>query len=81
MGDSDLLPRRQKQEDLSDGCGTLYNVGLWLDTPVAPLRAFVTFVHSQSQKLGMQLGDTGREVSPVPLWLALYAVISKAPWR
>jgi 2,4-dienoyl-CoA reductase-like NADH-dependent reductase (Old Yellow Enzyme family) len=42
--------------------------GLWQDSQIAPLRRIVDYVHSQGQKIGIQLGHAGRKASTFPLW-------------
>lgn len=42
--------------------------GLWQDSQVAPLRRVVDFVHSQGQKIGIQLAHAGRKASTLSLW-------------
>lgn len=43
--------------------------GLWSDTQVAPIRRIADFLHSQGQKLGIQLAHAGRKASTVAPWL------------
>ena len=45
--------------------------GLWEDGQMAPLKRIVEFAHSQSQKIGIQLGHAGRKASTVAPWLSL----------
>jgi len=45
--------------------------GLWEDGQIAPLKRIVEFAHSQSQKIGIQLGHAGRKGSTVAPWLSL----------
>lgn len=49
---------------ITPGC-----VGLWKDSQIAPLKQIVEFVHSQGQKIGIQLAHAGRKASTVPPWL------------
>ncbi|RDL29922.1 uncharacterized protein BP5553_10549 [Venustampulla echinocandica] len=44
--------------------------GLWQDSQIAPIRRVADFVHSQGQKLGIQLAHAGRKASTVAPWLA-----------
>ncbi|SPJ76047.1 related to flavin oxidoreductase [Fusarium torulosum] len=44
--------------------------GLWKDSQIAPLKRVVDFIHSQGQKVGIQLCHSGRKGSMVPPWLA-----------
>ncbi|CAG8211309.1 unnamed protein product [Penicillium salamii] len=48
---------------------TPYCVGLWKDSQIAPLAEVIEFIHSQGQKVGIQLGHAGRKASTLPLWL------------
>ena len=43
--------------------------GLWSDSQIAPIRRIADFLHSQGQKLGIQLGHAGRKASMVAPWL------------
>ena len=42
--------------------------GLWQDSQIAPLKRVVDFVHSQGQKIGIQLAHAGRKASTLSLW-------------
>lgn len=42
--------------------------GLWKDSQIAPLRRVVDFVHSQGQKIGIQLAHAGRKASTLAPW-------------
>ncbi|KAL1837927.1 hypothetical protein VTJ49DRAFT_3247 [Mycothermus thermophilus] len=42
--------------------------GLWQDSQIAPLKRIVDFVHSQGQKIGIQLAHAGRKASTVAPW-------------
>ncbi|KAK4157805.1 hypothetical protein C8A00DRAFT_11366 [Chaetomidium leptoderma] len=42
--------------------------GLWQDSQIAPLKRIVDFVHSQNQKIGIQLGHAGRKASTLGPW-------------
>jgi 2,4-dienoyl-CoA reductase-like NADH-dependent reductase (Old Yellow Enzyme family) len=44
--------------------------GLWQDSQIAPLKRIVDFVHSQGQKIGIQLAHAGRKASTLSLWHA-----------
>lgn len=44
--------------------------GLWSDSQIEPIRQIVDFVHSQGQKVGIQLAHAGRKASTVAPWLA-----------
>ncbi|KAF4624169.1 hypothetical protein G7Y89_g14007 [Cudoniella acicularis] len=43
--------------------------GLWQDSQIAPLRRVADFLHSQNQKLGIQLAHAGRKASTCAPWL------------
>ncbi|KAJ5909473.1 Aldolase-type TIM barrel [Penicillium tannophilum] len=49
---------------ITPGC-----VGLWQDSQIKPLKDVVEFAHSQSQKIGIQLGHAGRKASTVAPWM------------
>lgn len=51
--------------------------GLWEDGQIAPLKRIVEFAHSQSQKIGIQLGHAGRKASTVAPWLSRGATALK----
>jgi 2,4-dienoyl-CoA reductase-like NADH-dependent reductase (Old Yellow Enzyme family) len=42
--------------------------GLWQDSQIAPLRRIADFVHSQGQKIGIQLAHAGRKASTRSPW-------------
>lgn len=42
--------------------------GLWQDSQIAPLRRIADFVHSQGQKIGIQLAHAGRKASNLGPW-------------
>ena len=42
--------------------------GLWQDSQIAPLKRIVDYVHSQGQKIGIQLAHAGRKGSTLSLW-------------
>lgn len=42
--------------------------GLWQDSQIAPLRRITDFIHSQGQKVGIQLGHAGRKASTMAPW-------------
>ncbi|AEO66102.1 uncharacterized protein THITE_2113941 [Thermothielavioides terrestris NRRL 8126] len=44
--------------------------GLWQDSQIAPLRRIVDYVHSQGQKIGIQLAHAGRKASTLAPWHA-----------
>lgn len=43
--------------------------GLWSDAHIAPIRQIADFVHSQNQKLGIQLAHSGRKSSTLAPWV------------
>jgi 2,4-dienoyl-CoA reductase-like NADH-dependent reductase (Old Yellow Enzyme family) len=43
--------------------------GLWEDSQIAPIRRIADFLHSQNQKLGIQLAHAGRKASTLAPWL------------
>lgn len=47
-----------------------YDLGLWSDGQVEPLRQLVDFAHSQSQKIGIQLFHGGRRSNTITPWLS-----------
>ncbi|KAK6581885.1 hypothetical protein PZA11_005582 [Diplocarpon coronariae] len=44
--------------------------GLWTDSQIGPLKRIADFLHSQNQKVGIQLAHAGRKASTVAPWLA-----------
>lgn len=46
------------------------DVGLWEDGQIEPMKRIVDFVHSQNQKIAIQLGHAGRKASTVAPWLS-----------
>ena len=55
---------------LPDGRISPEDSGLWADSQIAPIKRIADFMHSQGQKLGIQLGHAGRKASTVAPWLA-----------
>lgn len=45
------------------------DAGLWQDSQIVPMKRITDFVHSQGQKLGIQLAHAGRKASTVAPWL------------
>ncbi|KAK3362207.1 NADPH dehydrogenase [Lasiosphaeria hispida] len=43
--------------------------GLWQDSQIAPLKRIADYVHSQGQKIGIQLAHAGRKASTLAPWL------------
>lgn len=54
---------------LPNGGITPQDSGLWSDAQIAPIRRIADFVHSQGQKLGIQLAHAGRKASTLAPWL------------
>ncbi|GAB1310867.1 NADH-dependent flavin oxidoreductase [Madurella fahalii] len=42
--------------------------GLWQDSQIAPIKRIVDFIHSQGQKVGIQLAHAGRKASTLGPW-------------
>lgn len=55
---------------LPNGRITPQDSGLWKDSQKAPMQRVVDLVHSQGQKMGIQLAHAGRKASTVPTWVA-----------
>ena len=53
---------------LPNGRITPEDSGLWEDTQIAPIRRIADFLHSQGQKLGIQLAHAGRKASTCAPW-------------
>ena len=58
---------------LPEGRITPEDVGIWNDEHVAKWKEITTFVHSQNQKIGIQLAHAGRKASMVAPWLSFKA--------
>jgi 2,4-dienoyl-CoA reductase-like NADH-dependent reductase (Old Yellow Enzyme family) len=43
--------------------------GLWEDSQIAPLKRVADFLHSQNQKIGIQLAHAGRKASTLAPWM------------
>ena len=54
---------------LPNGRITPEDAGLWTDSQIAPIRRIANFLHSQNQKLGIQLAHAGRKASTCAPWL------------
>ncbi|KAL2161548.1 hypothetical protein VTH06DRAFT_8110 [Thermothelomyces fergusii] len=52
----------------ANGRITPEDAGLWQDSQVGPLRRVVDFVHSQGQKIAVQLAHAGRKASTLAPW-------------
>ncbi|KAF8954753.1 NADPH dehydrogenase [Flammula alnicola] len=55
---------------LANGRITPEDSGIWSDEHIGPLSQIVTFAHSQSQKIGIQLAHAGRKASTVAPWIS-----------
>ncbi|RXW19256.1 hypothetical protein EST38_g6594 [Candolleomyces aberdarensis] len=51
--------------------------GIWSDEHIEPLKGIVTFAHSQSQKMAIQLAHAGRKASTVAPWISGDATASE----
>ncbi|KAK9381405.1 uncharacterized protein V2V93DRAFT_369148 [Kockiozyma suomiensis] len=56
---------------LDNGGITPNDAGIWKDEHIAPLKRIVDFVHSQNQKIGIQLAHAGRKGSTMAPWTGL----------
>ncbi|PYH76964.1 FMN-linked oxidoreductase [Aspergillus uvarum CBS 121591] len=54
------------------------DVGLWKDSQIEPMRQVIEFVHSQNQKIGVQLNHAGRKASTVAPLVSKPMVATKA---
>jgi len=59
-----------------EGRITPQDVGLWDDSHIAPLKRVIDFVHSQGQKIGVQIAHAGRKASTVAPWKMNEAIIA-----
>jgi 2,4-dienoyl-CoA reductase-like NADH-dependent reductase (Old Yellow Enzyme family) len=53
---------------------TPWDLGLWKDSHIEPLKRIVGFAHGQNQKIAIQLAHAGRKASTVPPWLSHKAI-------
>ncbi|PKX90572.1 NADH:flavin oxidoreductase/NADH oxidase [Aspergillus novofumigatus IBT 16806] len=60
-----------------EGRITPQDVGLWKDSQIAPMRRVIDFVHSQGQKIGVQLAHAGRKATTVPPWISFSAIATE----
>ncbi|KAI1809651.1 putative NADH oxidase [Poronia punctata] len=56
---------------------TPWDVGIWKDSQIEPLRRVVEFAHGQSQRIFIQLAHAGRKASGLAPWLKTGAVAVK----
>ncbi|PYH48718.1 NADH:flavin oxidoreductase/NADH oxidase [Aspergillus saccharolyticus JOP 1030-1] len=61
----------------ANGRITPQDVGLWKDSQIEPMRQVVEFVHSQNQKIGVQLAHAGRKASTVAPWISFAMVATE----
>ena len=54
---------------LPNGRITPEDSGLWSDSQITPIKRIADFLHSQNQKLGIQLAHAGRKASTCAPWL------------
>jgi len=54
----------------ADGRISPEDSGLWKDSQIAPIKRIAEFVHSQGQKLAIQLAHAGRKASTLSPWAA-----------
>ncbi|KAL2847485.1 hypothetical protein BJY01DRAFT_212689 [Aspergillus pseudoustus] len=59
-----------------EGRITPQDVGLWKDSQVAPMKRVIDFVHSQGQKIGVQVAHAGRKASTIAPWVMNLGVIA-----
>lgn len=59
-----------------EGRITPQDVGLWKDSQIAPMKRVIDFVHSQNQKIGVQIAHAGRKASNVCPWKANEAIVA-----
>ncbi|KAL4927340.1 NADH:flavin oxidoreductase/NADH oxidase [Aspergillus undulatus] len=59
-----------------EGRITPQDVGLWKDSQIAPMKRVIDFVHSQNQKIGVQIAHAGRKASTVAPWVMNLGVIA-----
>ena len=52
-----------------EGRITKWDAGLWKDSQMDGLRRITDFIHSQNQKLGIQIAHAGRKASTLPPWV------------
>lgn len=51
--------------------------GLWSDAHIGPLSKVVEFAHAENQKIGIQIGHSGRKASTVAPWISGEATASE----
>ena len=60
---------------LPEGRISPQDVGIWSDAHIKPLAEVVEFVHSQNQKIAIQLAHAGRKASKAAPWIKTQGVI------
>lgn len=60
-----------------EGRITPQDVGLWKDSQIEPMRRIIEFVHSQNQKIGVQIAHAGRKASTIAPWLTAAVVATE----
>lgn len=60
-----------------EGRITPQDVGLWKDSQIEPMRRVIEFVHSQNQKIGVQIAHAGRKASTVAPWVSSTVVATE----
>ena len=54
------------------------DAGLWADSQIAPFKRVTDYVHSQGQKIGIQLAHAGRKASDLAPWIGKGTTFAKA---
>ncbi|KAF8574531.1 FMN-linked oxidoreductase [Ramaria rubella] len=62
----------------ANGRITPEDVGLWKDSHIEGLKRIVEFAHSQSAKIGIQIGHAGRKASTLAPWLTMAGTATSA---
>lgn len=55
---------------------TPQDVGLWKDSQIAPMKRVIDFVHSQGQKIGVQIAHAGRKASNIAPWMMREGIVA-----
>ncbi|KAJ5561711.1 hypothetical protein N7461_000472 [Penicillium sp. DV-2018c] len=61
---------------LPEGRISPQDLGLWKDSQIEPMRRVIEFIHSQGQKVGVQIGHAGRKASTMAPWMMGEAIIA-----
>ncbi|KAL2784907.1 hypothetical protein BJX66DRAFT_74496 [Aspergillus keveii] len=59
-----------------EGRITPQDVGLWKDSQITPMKRVIDFVHSQGQKIGVQIAHAGRKASTIAPWAMNLGVVA-----